>query len=233
MGLHRKTVKRWLIQESPGADGTGICPPADTSLIPVPWAQDETQPPPPWHTWDEVRQVREGLKEHRFLLLRRPDHLTRDEETIVAALLASPVGPHLQVAHHFVQDWYAFWRDDSGARRAPEEAVTRYTAWQATTTYQNIPALRRVLERVPETRFIKLSHFLRHAHWEATNNGAERGGRGFRHEEAAHFGLRTARSLADTLTAQAILQKERCTRRAGRPHERKTRGRLPALQEAA
>jgi len=79
----------------------------------------------------------------------------------------------------------------------------------------------------------QLSHFLRHAHWEATNNGAERGGRGFRHEEAAHFGLRTARSLADTLTAQAILQKERCTRPADRPHERKTRGRLPALQEAA
>ncbi len=233
MGLHRKTVKRWLTQESPGADGTGSCPPVDTALIPVPSAQDETQPPPPWHTWDEVRQVREGLKEHRFLLVRRPDHLTGDEETIVATLLASPVGPPLQVAHHFVQDWYAFWRDDRGARRAPEEAITRYAAWQATTAYQDIPTLRRVLARVPQTHFIKLSHFLRHAHWEATNNGAERSGRGFRHEEAAHFELRTARSLADTLTAQAILQKERCTRPAGRPHERKTRGRLPALQEAA
>jgi len=45
--------------------------------------------------------------------------------------------------------------------------------------------------------------------------------------------LRTARSLADTLTAQAIFQKERCTKPAGRPHERKTRGRLPSLPEAA
>jgi len=233
MGLHRKTVKRWLAQKSPVVDETRILPRRETPVTLLPPPQEEPQPPAPWPTWDEVRQVREALKEHRFLLLRRPDHLTRDEETIVAALLASPVGPHLQVAHHFVQDWYAFWRDDSGARRTPEEAVTRYAAWQATTAYQHIPALRRVLERVPETHFIKLSHFLRHAHWEATNNGAERGGRSFRHEEAAHFGLRTARSLADTLTAQAILQKERCTRRAGRPHERKTRGRLPALQEAA
>ncbi len=132
-----------------------------------------------------------------------------------------------------MQDWYAFWRDDRSARRAPEEAITRYAAWQATTAYQDIPTLRRVLGRVSQTHFIKLSHFLRHAHWEATNNGAERSGRGFRHEEAAHFELRTARSLADTLTTQAILQKERCTRPAGRPHERKTRGRLPALQEAA
>ncbi len=133
---------------------------------------------------------------------------------------------------------------DAGTRRANARQrlsvfrvlthpVTRYAAWQATTAYQHIPALRSVLERVPETHFIKLSHFLRHAHWEATNNGAERGGRGFRHEEAAHFGLRIARSLADTLTAQAILQKERCTRPADRPHQRKTRGRLPALQEAA
>jgi len=109
-------VKRWLTQESLGADGTGICPPVDTPLIPVPSAQDETQPPPPWHTGDEVRQVREGLKEHRFLLVRRPDHLTGDAETIVATLLASPVGSPLQVAHHFVQDWHAFWRDDRRLR---------------------------------------------------------------------------------------------------------------------
>ena len=132
-----------------------------------------------------------------------------------------------------MREWYAFWRDDRGARRTPDEARTRYTLWQATGAYQDIPALRRALERIPEPHFTKLSQFLGHAHWEATNDGAERAGRSFRHEEAAHFQLRSARSVADTLTAQAVLHKARCTTPAYRPHERKARGRRPAPRKAA
>jgi len=234
MGLHRKTVTCFLGQEKPCAEGTLLLPAAEETPCSLPPPlQEETQPPAPWPSWDAVRQVREDLKEHRFLLLRRADHLTSADDTIVAALLASPVGPRLQIAHCFVREWYAFWRDDRGARRTPDEARTRYTLWQATGAYQDIPALRRALERIPEPHFTKLSQFLGHAHWEATNDGAERAGRGFRHEEAAHFQLRSARSVADTLTAQAVLHKARCTTPAYRPHERKARGRRPAPRKAA
>lgn len=235
MGLHRKTVKCFLAQEKPCVEGTPVLlPEAEETPCPLPPPlQEETQPPAPWPSWDAVRQVREDLKQHRFLLLCRADHLTNAEDTIVAALLASPVGPRLQLAHRFVREWYAFWRDDCGARRTPDEARTRYTAWQATSAYQDIPVLRRALERVPEPHFTKLSQFLRHAHWEATNDGAERAGRGFRHEEAAHFQLRSARSVADTLTAQAVLHKARCTTPLPCPHERKARGRRPVVRKAA
>ena len=39
-----------------------------------------------------------------------------------------------------------------------------------------VPALRRVLTEMTDERFTALSQFLRHPDWEATNNGAERGG---------------------------------------------------------
>lgn len=232
-GLHRQTVKSWLALESLPAGAPPVVPPGQPLATPLPLTLDETPPPAPWRSWADVRQVREDLKEHRFLLLRRPDHLTREEEAIVATLLGSSVGPHLQVAYQFVQDWYAFWRDEQGARRTPEEACSRYQAWQGRAAYRALSPLRRVLERVTEAQFTKVSHFLHHAHWEATNNGAERGGRGFRHEEAAHFRLRSTRAITDTLTAQALLRKEQCTTPRARPHQRKARGRLPSLGQAA
>ncbi len=68
----------------------------------------------PWTNWDEVRQVREALQEHRFLLLRRPEHLNVDQQAHVAALLASPLGSQLQVARDFLEGWYGLWRDEHG-----------------------------------------------------------------------------------------------------------------------
>ena len=60
-------------------------------------------------------------------------------------------------------------------------------------TYLAEPALRRVLNRMTDARFEHLSPFLRNPRWEATNNGAERAGRAFRHGQAAHFNLRAKR----------------------------------------
>ena len=48
-------------------------------------------------------------------------------------------------------------------------------------------------------RFTRLSQFLRHPDWEATNNGAERAGRAFRHRPAPHFGLRSIGAIDGTL----------------------------------
>ena len=58
-------------------------------------------------------------------------------------------------------------------------------------------------------RFSRLSQFLRQPHWEATNNGAERTGRAFRHGQAPHFGLRTPTAIDGALRVVAFQAKER------------------------
>jgi hypothetical protein len=74
-------------------------------------------------------------------------------------------------------------------------------------------------------QFARLSHFLRQPAWEATNNGAERAGRAFRHGQGPHFNLRSAPSIDDLLKARACDHKERATAAPARPHGRRTRGR--------
>jgi hypothetical protein len=54
-----------------------------------------------------VRRVRHDLKAGRALLLRRPDHLTREERAQVDALLAGPVGARLRTARRFLEAWFA------------------------------------------------------------------------------------------------------------------------------
>jgi transposase len=81
--LHRLTIKQWLQQEPPPSAGDEPAP-AEQANEPLP-------PPAPWSTWAEVRQVREALQAHRFLLLRRPEHLQPEEQALIAALLASPI----------------------------------------------------------------------------------------------------------------------------------------------
>jgi hypothetical protein len=60
-------------------------------------------------------------------------------------------------------------------------------------------------------RFTRLSQFLRHAHWEATNNGAERAGRAFRHRQAPHFRLHTEAAIVGSLRVVTAHAKERAT----------------------
>lgn len=228
LGLHRKTVKAYLAAPLPLLPGSDVPPlpvaPAtllmDAHLAPEP-------PPTPWQSWDEVRQVREALAEHRFLLLRRPDHLTADEQAQVRSLLTSPLAEPLGVAHAFLQDWYGLWADETGQRRTQAEAHRRYACWQQDPTYQAVPGLQRVLERITPAHFTQLSHFLAHPGWEATNDAAERTARTFRHQQAPHFNLRTVSSIEATLRVDACLHRERCLAPPAPPHRRKTRGRLP------
>lgn len=58
-------------------------------------------------------------------------------------------------------------------------------------------------------KFVQLSHFLRSPGWEATNNGAERTARTFRHCQAAHFNLRSADAISAAVGISAQLQTER------------------------
>jgi transposase-like protein len=197
VGIHRITVGRWLEQDPP-SELTEPLSSEDKSDMP---------PPAPWSSWDEVREIREGLQEHRFLLLHRPENLTPDEQKQVDSLLASPVGEQLQIVHSFLVDWYQLWTHDSGQRRALEEARALYETWRTNTTYQTVPQLRRVQQRMTAAKFESMGQFLRHPDWEATNNGAERAGRAFRHRQAPHFNLRKMESIENSISVIACARK--------------------------
>lgn len=228
LGLHRKTVKAYLalpVPDLPASDAPPLPGPAARQL---PGESPSSDPPPaPWHSWEEVRQVREALAEHRFLLLRRPNHLNAEEQAQVHSLLTSPLAAPLGVAHTFLQEWYGLWYDETGQRRTLAAALCRYICWQDDPTYQAVPGLQRVLERITPAHFAHLSHFLAHPGWEATNDAAERTARAFRHQQAPHFNLRSASSIEATLRVEACLHRERCLAPPARPHQRKARGRLP------
>jgi transposase len=177
VGIHRVTVSKWLnhaVSNDPAHHRPE--PPESTTDAATPTALPSTQPLPPWQQWDEVRVVREGLQEHRYLLLRRPKHLMAEQQAHIDTLLASPVGPQIQVARRFLEEWYLLLYDADGQRRTLDEARERFAAWSSDGAYATVAPLRRVQERMT-MEFERLSQFLRNPHWEATNNGAERAGR--------------------------------------------------------
>lgn len=204
-GAPRATLAKWAQQQEAQAGDATSAPGALTGLSSVgatpvspPVQHDgpmpEPAPPPaPWASWEEVRQVRELLQEHRGVLLRRPEHMGDEERAVAAQLLASPLGSDLTVIRQFLLDWYAMWRDEQGYKRSLGDAEDRYTAWREEPRYAAVPALRRTLAHMTGDRFAPLSQFLRDPRWEATNNGAERGGRAFRHGQQPHFKLQLAR----------------------------------------
>ena len=111
----------------------------------------------------------------------------------------------------FLEDWYSIWRDERGARRRPAEAQARYERWQTDPGYATLPALRKLQRQIDAEQFVRLSQFLRQPTWEATNNGAERGGRMFRHRQRPHFNLRSGMAIEQTLIAVACLRKRAAT----------------------
>lgn len=106
-GIHRLTVKKWA-----------ACPPLWAAEEPTP-APPETESPPPtgWLTWEEVRHVREALQKHRFLLMRRPEHVNAEEQAQIDELLASPIGDELRVIRSFVVEWFQLLYNGHGQRR--------------------------------------------------------------------------------------------------------------------
>ena len=204
VGVHRVTVKKWLQQELPADE------PEDVVISPP--AAATVPPPAPWVSWEQVRQVREALQEHRFLFLRRPENLDPEEQQQIAALLASPAGAKLAVVRNFLVAWYRLWRAEDGLKRTLDEAWNRYETWRDNADYRAVPALRRVLDQMTADKFTYMSQFLRRAEWEATNNGAERAGRAFRHRQAPHFNLRSKEAIEGALIAAAC-QQRRATER--------------------
>lgn len=221
LGFNRRTIRRWLRQPPPMLGG-----PIPDALPPAPPPPVEL-PPPGWRDWDEARQVREHLRRHRTLLLRHPTHLTPEEQATLADLLSSPVGERLRVARRFLEEWFALFHDERGQRRSPVEAEDRYLRWRTNSAAADVAPLRKVQRAVDPERFARLSAFLRHPRWEATNNAAERGGRAFRHSQHSHFQFRTAQAIAADLTARACQHKARVEHPAPRRLHLCQRGRRP------
>jgi len=73
--------------------------------------------------------------------------------------------------------------------------------------------VRRVQAQATDERFGRLSPFLRNPRWEATNNGAERAGRAFRHRQGPHFNLRSHTSIDQALAVAAQRRKTATTMR--------------------
>jgi transposase len=217
IGIHRLTVKSWLQQEPPTAQEE---PPTQSAN-----PSESIRPPEPWPSWDEVRRVREALTEHRFLLLRRSGTFTMEEQKRLASLLASPVGPELRLVRSFLMDWYSLWTDENGQRRSLPGAQNRFETWRNNTVYSVVPQLRRVQGHMTSTKFEDLSQFLRHPDWEATNIGAERGGRAFRHRQAPHFNLRKKESIENAINELACSRKKTAEKPSGHPIHTCQRGR--------
>jgi transposase len=232
LGMHRVTVGTWLRrtkaneripkleEEVQGASSAGEAVLTSEPTFPP-------APPAPWTSWTEVEQTREALQEHRFLFLRRTEHLSVEQQKHLEGLLASPVGAQLHLAREFVEEWHGIWWRAEGERCSLEEAQERFERWKRKQEFAEVAALRRVQVRMTPGRFEKLSQFLRDARWEATNNGAERTGRAFRHRQAAHFNLRAAETIDGALVVAAFQRKEATMRGTDGPLHGCQRGRRP------
>ena len=230
VGIHRVTVSKWLNQAVLDDPAHNLPePPTTTTVADTPPAQPSTELPHPWQQWDEVRQVREDLQEHRYLLVRRPAHLTVDQQAQIDSLLTSPVGSQLQVARRFLEEWYLLLYAADGQRRTRSEAHERFAAWSSDGEYASVAPLRRVQERMT-AQFERLSQFLRNPRWEATNNGAERAGRALRHRQAPHFNLRTEPAIEGAIVVMACQRKAAATTPGHRDSARCRRGRKPRQQ---
>jgi hypothetical protein len=126
-------------------------------------------------------------------------------------------------------DQHPLWHDAFGQRRTLEDACERFAAWSSDASYAAVAPLRRVQERMT-AEFERLSHFLRNPGWEATNNGAERTGRAFRHRQAPHFNLRTETMIEGTIVVMAYQRKAAATTHRHREIARCSRGCKPHQQ---
>jgi hypothetical protein len=203
LGVNHGTIRKWL--KLPPPDPVAVAElAAAADLMP-----DVKPPPSPWHSWDQVRRVREDLRLHRTLFLHQIENLTVDERQTLAELLAGPVGIELRVARAFIEAWFAIWKDDRGRRRTPAEAEQRYQISQSDAEAAKLAPLRRQQQHLDADHFARLSAFLGNDTWEPTNNAAERSGRAFRHGQHPHFRLRLASTIDADLKIRAQLQRQR------------------------
>lgn len=231
-GHSRNTIKKWLsggvpriITETELPDGMT---PEEVLAEEGPDADvpsEMPQPPSPWSDWGQVRKVRKLLWECRYVMLRRPDHLSEEHRENLRYLLESPVGEQVGLMREFLEEWYALFHDEWRNRRSPEEAKERYEHLRRDERYRALKPLARLQARLDEEHFEKIASFLRSPEWEATNNGAERSARAFRHLQAPHYNLRRSHSIDDAIKAGAWLSAKQSAVKQSPPPGRCSRGR--------
>jgi transposase len=230
-GHSRNTIKKWLsggvprvITETRLPDGMTpeeVLAEEDSAYTP----SEIPPPPPPWSDWEQVRKVRKLLWECRYVMLRRPDHLTAEHRGNLRYLLDSPIGEHVGLMREFLEEWYALFHDERRERRSIQQAKERYERLRGDERYRALAPLARLQARLCEEHFEKISSFLRRPQWEATNNAAERGARGFRHLQAPHYNLRRTHSIDDAVKARAQLLGKQSAATRSPPPGRCARGR--------
>jgi hypothetical protein len=216
----RNTIKRWLRGEIPKEVSEGE--------VPIEWLleeifgegvafeQEEEEPlilemPSPYRSWEEVRKVRNLLWDVRYVILRRPEHLTEKDREKLGFLLGSPVGDEVRLLRGFLEEWYLLFHDEQHKPRALAEAKERYDRLKNNPAYRQLKHLAGLQARFCEEHFQKVSRFLEQDGWEATNNGAERTGRAFRHLQRTRYNFRKPGSIEDAIRARALILKTRST----------------------
>jgi lambda repressor-like predicted transcriptional regulator len=236
-GHSRNTIKRWLRGEIPKviakaelpsewilAEILGEDTPEHNEPTFQPLATSEV--PAPYSSWEQVRKVRNLLWECRYIVLRRPDHLKQKDREKLTFLLESPIGEQLRLVRGFLEEWYTlFFHEEQRTRRCLAEAKERYDRLKSNREYQALKLLARLQARFDEEHFLKISSFLKCPQWEATNNGAERCARAFRHLQAPHYDFRKPQSIEGAIKIKAWLSKEENSPTGGPTPGRCTRGR--------
>lgn len=200
LGHSRNTLRTWLdgtVKPKEERDASTMTVGVLSRGAPPP------EPPPGWESWDQVRGAKDQLRKTRFQVLARFERLSEKEQAAVRAALALPCSAALRVAHRFTQDWYAIWTDAAGARRGLDEARERYNRLRNDEKAKAIPALARLQHHMTDEKFSGVSPFLSHPNWEGTNNGAERGGRLFRHLQGPHFRMRSKAAISKLIRSHA------------------------------
>jgi hypothetical protein len=235
-GHSRNTIKRWLRGEMPKEIAE--------AELPTEWmleeilgegASEQPEPftpeaPSPWSSWEEVRKARNLLWDVRYTILRRPEHLTEKDQEKLGHLFESPVGEDLRLLRSFLEEWYLLFYDEQRNRRTLAEAKERYDRLKANPDYQKLEHLARLQARFGEEHFQKVSRFLEHEEWEATNNGAERTGRGFRHLQRSRYNFRKPVFIENAIRARAWLAKQGSSPTSTSPSGRCARGRKAACR---
>jgi hypothetical protein len=239
-GHSRNTIKRWLRGEIPKE--------ITEAELPTEWmleeilgeggASEEEEPlipdaPSPWSSWEEVRKVRNLLWEVRYIILRRPNHLTEKDREKLNFLFESPVGEEVRLLRSFLEEWYLLFYDEQRNRRTLAEAKKRYDGLKTNSDYQKLEHLAGLQARLCEEHFQKVSRFLEHDEWEATNNGVERAGRAFRHLQRSRYNFREPTSIEDAIRARAWLAKEESSLTSTPSPGRCARGRKAGCRSGA
>jgi transposase len=228
-GHSRNTIKKWLEGKAPKIVTETELPdgmtPEEVLAEGSSQADVPSGPPAPWSDWEQVRKVRNLLWDNRYVMLRRPDHLSAEHKKDLRFLLESPVGEQVGLMREFLEEWYALFHDEQRNRRPPEAAKERYERLRNDECYRTLKPLARLQDRLGENHFARISSFLRSPRWEATNNAAERSARGFRHLQAPHYNLRRKRSIEDAIKSRAQLVRHPSTTAQSPPPGRCVRGR--------